>query len=159
MGNCEGVSGERNSKRMSGERTMKVDGRRNNKGTGTWSTGRRWGRRKKNELKDEKPRGRGNTAKDLVEKWQKMGIPLFTNLSSICSYFPAVVINLCFSDLVYFVDAMSSFGAIPLSMSSAHIDYLVSSANKCIEGVPGFSYAICRTEHLKSCKGGILKIK
>ncbi|MFQ5421286.1 MAG: aminotransferase class V-fold PLP-dependent enzyme, partial [Anaerolineae bacterium] len=39
---------------------------------------------------------------------------------------------------VYFVDAMSSFGAIPLNLAQAKIDYLVSSANKCIEGVPGF---------------------
>lgn len=53
----------------------------------------------------------------------------------------------------YFVDAMSSFGAIPFNMIESNCDYLVSSANKCIEGVPGFGYAICRTKHLKSCKG------
>ena len=42
----------------------------------------------------------------------------------------------------FFVDAMSSFGAVPLSLTN--VDYLVSSANKCLEGVPGFGYAICR---------------
>ncbi|XP_063879156.1 2-aminoethylphosphonate--pyruvate transaminase-like [Scylla paramamosain] len=53
---------------------------------------------------------------------------------------------------VFFVDAMSSFGAVPLDLTAARIDYLVSSTNKCLEGVPGFSYAICRKQHLLSCK-------
>ena len=54
---------------------------------------------------------------------------------------------------VYFVDAMSSFGAIPTSLSDCHIDYLVSSANKCIEGVPGFAFAIARTSTLLATEG------
>ena len=53
----------------------------------------------------------------------------------------------------YFVDAMSSFGAVPLRVDEAHIDYLVSSANKCIEGVPGFSFVIARTDTLTNTKG------
>lgn len=54
----------------------------------------------------------------------------------------------------YFVDAMSSFGAIPLKMPAAHIDYLVSSANKCIEGVPGFSFVIARLDALEEARDG-----
>ena len=50
-----------------------------------------------------------------------------------------------------FVDAMSSFGAIPLN--TQHVDFLVSSANKCLQGVPGFSYAICRKSKLFKCEG------
>ncbi|HVP21601.1 MAG TPA: aminotransferase class V-fold PLP-dependent enzyme, partial [Anaerolineaceae bacterium] len=53
----------------------------------------------------------------------------------------------------YFVDAMSSFGAVPLNISDAKIDYLVSSANKCIEGVPGFSFAIAKHESLLATRG------
>ena len=53
----------------------------------------------------------------------------------------------------YFVDAMSSFGAVPLNLADAHIDYLVSSANKCIEGVPGFSFVIARREALLETEG------
>lgn len=52
----------------------------------------------------------------------------------------------------YFVDAMSSFGAIPIHLAECHIDYLVSSANKCIEGVPGFSFVLARLEHLNQTK-------
>lgn len=53
----------------------------------------------------------------------------------------------------YFIDAMSSFGAIALDFNAANADYVVSSANKCIEGVPGFGYALCRLENLLKCKG------
>src|SRR2546425_11169669 len=53
----------------------------------------------------------------------------------------------------YIVDAMSSFGAIPIDFDRADIDYLISSANKCIEGVPGFSFVICRRDSLMACDG------
>lgn len=53
----------------------------------------------------------------------------------------------------YFVDAMSSFGAVPLNLVDSHIDYLVSSANKCVEGVPGFSFVIARREALLETEG------
>ncbi len=53
----------------------------------------------------------------------------------------------------YFVDAMSSFGAVPIHLADCRIDYLVSSANKCIEGVPGFAFALCRNEALLSTEG------
>ena len=53
----------------------------------------------------------------------------------------------------YFVDAMSSFGAVPLNLAECEIDYLVSSANKCIEGVPGFGFVLARREALLKTKG------
>jgi 2-aminoethylphosphonate-pyruvate transaminase len=53
----------------------------------------------------------------------------------------------------FIVDSMSGFGAIPLSLASARIDFLVSSANKCIEGVPGFSFVLARREKLEACRG------
>ncbi|XP_048735986.2 2-aminoethylphosphonate--pyruvate transaminase-like isoform X1 [Ostrea edulis] len=56
-------------------------------------------------------------------------------------------------DCVYFVDAMSSFGAVPLDLESGNIDFLVSSVNKCLQGIPGFSYAIAKIEQLLQCKG------
>jgi 2-aminoethylphosphonate-pyruvate transaminase len=53
----------------------------------------------------------------------------------------------------YFVDAMSSFGAIPVDLARAGIDYLVSSSNKCIEGVPGFAFVLARRDALESTGG------
>jgi 2-aminoethylphosphonate-pyruvate transaminase len=54
---------------------------------------------------------------------------------------------------MYILDAMSSFAAIPIDFAAASIDYLISSANKCIEGVPGFSFVICRRTDLMATEG------
>ncbi len=53
---------------------------------------------------------------------------------------------------VYIVDAMSSFGAVPIDIYELGIDFLISSSNKCIEGVPGFSFVIFKTDTLEKCK-------
>jgi len=53
---------------------------------------------------------------------------------------------------IFIVDAMSSFGAVPIDMKAVDIDFLISSSNKCIEGVPGFSFVIFKTDTLNSCK-------
>ncbi len=52
----------------------------------------------------------------------------------------------------FMVDAMSSFGALPLDMIDG-IDVMVSSSNKCIEGVPGFSYVLAKRDMLAASKG------
>jgi 2-aminoethylphosphonate-pyruvate transaminase len=54
---------------------------------------------------------------------------------------------------VYIVDAMSSFGAYPISLPECGIDFLVSSSNKCIEGVPGFSFVLANKEQLAAARG------
>ena len=54
---------------------------------------------------------------------------------------------------IFMVDAMSSFGAVPIPMADWGIDYLVSSANKCIEGVPGFSFVLARRAALENING------
>jgi len=53
----------------------------------------------------------------------------------------------------FMVDAMSSFGAIPIDPKAAAIDFLVSSSNKCIEGVPGFAFILARRSRLEECAG------
>jgi 2-aminoethylphosphonate-pyruvate transaminase len=54
---------------------------------------------------------------------------------------------------IYIVDAMSSFGAIPIDLPGLGIDYLISSANKCLEGVPGFSFVVARRAALLAVEG------
>ena len=56
-------------------------------------------------------------------------------------------------DCEFIVDAMSSFGAIPLDLTETGVDYLISSANKCLEGVPGFAFALARREALLAAEG------
>lgn len=53
----------------------------------------------------------------------------------------------------FVVDAMSSFGAVEIGIEIAGASYLVSSSNKCIEGVPGFSFILARKSHLEASAG------
>lgn len=50
----------------------------------------------------------------------------------------------------FIVDAMSSFGGIPLDMTANHIDFLVASSNKCLQGVPGVAFVVANRESLMS---------
>ena len=51
------------------------------------------------------------------------------------------------------VDAMSSFGGIPFDAGALGTDFLISSANKCLQGVPGFAFVIARRDALARCAG------
>lgn len=53
---------------------------------------------------------------------------------------------------IMIVDAMSSFGGVEISVGELGIDFLISSANKCIQGVPGFSFIIAKKAALEACK-------
>ena len=53
----------------------------------------------------------------------------------------------------FIVDAMSSFGAYPIDLPGLGIDYLISSANKCIEGVPGFAFVLADIASLRQARG------
>jgi 2-aminoethylphosphonate-pyruvate transaminase len=55
-------------------------------------------------------------------------------------------------DKVFIVDAMSSFGGVQFKVKENGIHFLVSSSNKCIEGTPGFSFAICDKNQLELAK-------
>lgn len=55
--------------------------------------------------------------------------------------------------LTFIVDAMSSFACVEMPVEDWHIDFLVSSANKGIQGVPGFSFIICRRDKLEASAG------
>ena len=54
----------------------------------------------------------------------------------------------------YIVDAMSSFGAYDIDLDAIHCDALISSANKCIEGVPGFSFVFARRQLMQDADAG-----
>lgn len=63
------------------------------------------------------------------------------------------------SEIVYakgrklLIDSMSAFGAISLDVNEIRYEAMVSSANKCIEGVPGFGFIIARKSELEAAKG------
>ncbi|EAP76944.1 putative 2-aminoethylphosphonate: pyruvate aminotransferase [Roseovarius nubinhibens ISM] len=51
------------------------------------------------------------------------------------------------------IDSMSAFGALGLRPWEIRYEAMVSSANKCIEGVPGFGFVIARKEALQRAAG------
>jgi 2-aminoethylphosphonate-pyruvate transaminase len=51
------------------------------------------------------------------------------------------------------VDSMSAFGAVDLDVNDIPFVAMVSSANKCIEGVPGFGFVIARKAEIEAAKG------
>jgi 2-aminoethylphosphonate-pyruvate transaminase len=53
----------------------------------------------------------------------------------------------------FLVDAMSAFGAIALDAMQTPFDAVAASSNKCIEGVPGLGFVICRQSVLEKTKG------
>ena len=51
------------------------------------------------------------------------------------------------------IDSMSAFGAIDLQPDRIPFEAMVSSANKCIEGVPGFGFVLARRDSLEASRG------
>lgn len=51
------------------------------------------------------------------------------------------------------VDAMSSFGALPIDLSSLRVDALIAASGKCLEGVPGFGFVVVRREAIDAAQG------
>ncbi|MFA0441033.1 2-aminoethylphosphonate--pyruvate transaminase [Vibrio sp. 10N.286.49.C2] len=56
-------------------------------------------------------------------------------------------------DKIVILDAMSSFGGIPMDIAQLGVDFMISSANKCIQGVPGFGFVIAKQSELEKCQG------
>ena len=54
---------------------------------------------------------------------------------------------------ILMIDAMSSFGGIPMDIGKLGIDVMISSANKCIQGVPGFGFVLARSALLTQIAG------
>jgi 2-aminoethylphosphonate-pyruvate transaminase len=53
----------------------------------------------------------------------------------------------------YALDAMSAFGGVEFDLPASGADFLVSSSNKCVEGVPGLSFCLCRRDALLATSG------
>lgn len=51
------------------------------------------------------------------------------------------------------VDAMSSFGALPIDLRHMRATAVLASSNKCLEGTPGVGFALVERAVLEGCKG------
>ena len=55
--------------------------------------------------------------------------------------------------LSLFIDAMSAFGALPLSAKNVSFDAIAASSNKCLEGVPGVGFILVKNNVIQNAKG------
>lgn len=53
---------------------------------------------------------------------------------------------------VFVVDAISSYAAIPINVKELNIDFLLSSSNKCIQGMAGIGFVIANKRELDNLK-------
>jgi 2-aminoethylphosphonate-pyruvate transaminase len=53
----------------------------------------------------------------------------------------------------FILDAMSSFGGLPYTIRDVGADYLISSANKCLQGVPGFGFVLAHRPTFQGTAG------
>ena len=51
------------------------------------------------------------------------------------------------------IDAMSAFGALPLSAKDITFEALVASSNKCLQGVPGMAFSLISKKALQQSEG------
>ena len=56
-------------------------------------------------------------------------------------------------NLSFFIDAMSAFGALPISSKKYKFDAVAASSNKCLEGVPGVGFILVKNDIIKNSKG------
>ncbi|MBT6276201.1 MAG: 2-aminoethylphosphonate--pyruvate transaminase [Chromatiales bacterium] len=63
----------------------------------------------------------------------------------------AAVVHACGRALL--VDAMSSFGALPIDAEQTPFQALAASSNKCLQGAPGVGHVICQRQALEQSKG------
>ena len=51
------------------------------------------------------------------------------------------------------IDAMSSFGALPIDARTVPFDALIAASGKCVEGPPGMGFVFARRSALEQCAG------
>jgi 2-aminoethylphosphonate aminotransferase len=52
----------------------------------------------------------------------------------------------------YIVDAISSYAGIPIDIKESKADFLLSTSNKCIQGMAGLAFVVCKKSALESIK-------
>lgn len=56
--------------------------------------------------------------------------------------------------LKFFVDAMSSYAGLEIDLKKTPVDYLISSSNKCIQGMAGYGFVIVENDELERVISG-----
>lgn len=56
------------------------------------------------------------------------------------------------NNCVYIVDTISSFAGIPIDIKESGIDFMMSASNKCIQGMAGVAFIICKKDEIERIK-------
>ena len=73
--------------------------------------------------------------------------------SGLLNPLPAIAAVVARQGRAFMVDAMSSFGALPLDLRQTPITAVLASSNKCLEGVPGIAFAVIAKDAIEFAKG------
>jgi 2-aminoethylphosphonate-pyruvate transaminase len=52
----------------------------------------------------------------------------------------------------FIVDTISSFAGVPINIKEFNIDFMMSTSNKCIQGMAGVCFVICKNDELEKIK-------
>ena len=55
-------------------------------------------------------------------------------------------------EIPYVVDTISSFGGVPFNIRDIKADFVMSTSNKCLQGMPGVSFVIAKKNELEKCR-------
>lgn len=53
---------------------------------------------------------------------------------------------------LFILDVVSSFAGLPLNVKENNIDFMFSTSNKCLQGMPGVAFIICKKQELEKLK-------
>ncbi len=53
---------------------------------------------------------------------------------------------------IFIADTISSFAGLPIDIRECKLDFMFSTSNKCIQGVPGICFIICKRKELEKLK-------
>ena len=56
------------------------------------------------------------------------------------------------NDCIFIVDTISSFAGVPIDIKDCRIDFMMSTSNKCIQGMAGVAFIICKKAELEKLK-------
>jgi len=56
------------------------------------------------------------------------------------------------NNCIFVVDTISSFAGIPIDIKGYRIDFMFSTSNKCIQGMPGLAFVVCAKDQLAKTK-------
>jgi len=56
------------------------------------------------------------------------------------------------NNCVFILDAISSFGGIPFSVGDCNIDFLIANSTKCLQGIAGVCFVICKNQELEKTR-------